>query len=222
MLLRRIGFLFGTCRGRETLIHLKFPAGETLYCRTSTLSYSTMEILQDTKLAKYLFEKYSSNPKNWNFLISTIPIRDGFFDATVSNVDEVWQLKIDSIYKPVPMILGARVDLDATKIERKISKSSPTFGYRKLEPSLMMNILKKLAREQQMNAKKELSINNYINSVLASVETVAPVTGENYAYGPFVFTDRNPVNSNEYQKQVAEKLALKLRDNLRNRYSSYG
>jgi hypothetical protein len=181
-----------------------------------------MEILQDTKLAKYLFEKYSSNPKNWNFLISTIPLRDGFFDATVSNVDEVWQLKIDSIYKPVPMILGARVDLDATKIERKISKSSPTFGYRKLEPSLMMNILKKLDREQQMNAKKELTINNYINSVLASLETVAPVTGENYAYGPFVFTDRNPVNSNEYQKQVAEKLALKLRDNLRNRYSSYG
>ena len=181
-----------------------------------------MEILQDSKLAKYLFEKYSSNPKNWNFLISTIPLRDGFFDATVSNVDEVWQLKIDSIYKPLPIILGAKVDLDATKIERKINNSSPTFGYRKLEPSVMMNILKKLTRDQQMNANKELSINNYINSVLGSLETVSPVTGENYAYGPFVFTDRNPVNSNEYQKQVAEKLALRLRDNLRNRYSSYG
>ncbi|MFZ0221985.1 MAG: hypothetical protein WAM42_09890 [Candidatus Nitrosopolaris sp.] len=180
-----------------------------------------MEILQDSKLAKYLFEKYASNPKNWNFLISTIPLRDGFFDATVSNVDEVWQLKIDSIYKPVPIILGTKVDLDATKIERKISNGSPTFGYRKLESSIMMSILKKLALDQQMNANKELGINNYINSVLGSVETVAPVTGENYAYGPFVFTDRNPVNS-EYQKQVAEKLALRLRDNLRNRYSSYG
>jgi hypothetical protein len=37
-----------------------------------------------------------------------------------------------------------------------------------------------------------------------------------------VFTDRNPAGSNEYQKQVAEKLALKLRENLRNRYSIYG
>lgn len=180
-----------------------------------------MEILQDSKLAKYLFEKYASNPKNWNFLISTISPRDGFFDATVSNVDEVWQLKIDSIYKPVPIILGTKVDLDATKIERKISNGSPTFGYRKLEPSIMMSILKKLALDQQMNANKELGINNYINSVPGSLETVSPVTGENYAYGPFVFTDRNPVNS-EYQKQVAEKLALRLRDNLRNRYSSYG
>ncbi|MGA8084675.1 MAG: hypothetical protein WB988_22715, partial [Candidatus Nitrosopolaris sp.] len=129
-----------------------------------------MEILQDSKLAKYLFEKYASNPKNWNFLISTISPRDGFFDATVSNVDEVWQLKIDSIYKPVPIILGTKVDLDATKIERKISNGSPTFGYRKLEPSIMMSILKKLALDQQMNANKELGINNYINSVLGSLE----------------------------------------------------
>jgi hypothetical protein len=181
-----------------------------------------MEILQDSKLAKYLFEKYSSNPKNWNFLISTIPLRDGFFDATVSNVDEVWQLKIDSIYKPVPMILGAKVDLDATRIERRISNNSPAFGYRKLEPSFMMNILKKLTQEQQINANKEADINNYINSALGSLETVAPVTGGNYAYGPFVFTERNPVSSNEYQKQVSDKLALQLRDNLRNRYSSYG
>lgn len=179
-----------------------------------------MEILQDNKLAKYLFEKYSSNPKNWNFLISTIPLRDGFFDATVSNVDEVWQLKIDSIYKPVPMILGAKVDLDATRIER--NNNSPAFGYRKLEPSFMMNILKKLTQEQQINANKEADINNYINSALGSLDTVTPVTGGNYAYGPFVFTERNPVSFNEYQKQVSEKLALQLRDNLRNRYSSYG
>lgn len=181
-----------------------------------------MEILQDSKLAKYLFQKYSSNPKNWNFLISTVPLRDGFFDATVSNVDEVWQLKIDSIYKPVPMILGAKVDLDATKVERKSSASSPTFGYRKLEPSLMMDILRQLAEDQQINANKQISFNNYINSVLSSLETVSPLTGGNYAYGPFIFTDRNPVNSSEYQKQVAETLARKLRDNLKYRYSSYG
>ena len=106
------------------------------------------------------------------------PAKGRIFDATVSNVDEVWQLKIDSIYKPVPIILGAKVDIDATKIERKMSNSSPAFGYRKLEPSLMMNILKKLTQEQQINANKEPDINNYINSVIGSLETVAPVSGE--------------------------------------------
>lgn len=76
-----------------------------------------MEILQDKNLAKYLFEKYTSNPKNWNFIIST-SLQDGFFDATISNTDEVWQLKIDSIYKPLPLVIGTKVDLDSTKIER--------------------------------------------------------------------------------------------------------
>jgi hypothetical protein len=113
------------------------------------------------------------------------------------------------------------VDLDATKIERRISSSSPTFGYRKLEPSVMMSILKTLTEDQQIHANKELSLDNYVNTVLGSLETVSPVTGGNYAYGPFVFTDRSPVNS-EYQKHVSEKLASRLRDNLRNRYSSYG
>ncbi|HZB99101.1 MAG TPA: hypothetical protein VE226_03740, partial [Nitrososphaeraceae archaeon] len=76
-----------------------------------------MEILQDRNLAKYLFEKYTTNPKNWNFIISTSSLNDGFFDATVSNTDEVWQLKIDSIYKPLPIVIGTKVDLDSTKIE---------------------------------------------------------------------------------------------------------
>ena len=181
-----------------------------------------MEILQDNSLANYLFEKYLSNPKNWSFLISTNPLRDGFFDATVSNVDEVWQLKIDSIYKPIPIIIGAKVDVDATRIERRIGTGSPPFGYRKLETSFMMNMLRKLTREQQENAEKGQNVSNYLNSLLASLEPVAPLVGGNYAYGPFVFTNGNSVTSNEYQKHVADELSHRLRDNLRSRYSSYG
>lgn len=181
-----------------------------------------MEILENRVIAKYLFEKYCSNPKNWNFIISTSSLKYGFFDATVSTTDEVWQLKIDSIYKPLPLVVGARVDLDSTKIERKISNTSLPFGYRKLEPPIIMDIFKKLTEEHQMNALSESDVNSYLYSVLGSLETVTPVNGRNYAYGPFLFTEKNTVNSNEYQKQVAEKLALRLRDNLRNRYTSYG
>jgi hypothetical protein len=181
-----------------------------------------MEILENKAIAKYLFEKYCSNPKNWNFVISTTSLKHGFFDATVSTTDEVWQLKIDSIYKPLPLVVGTKVDLDSTKIERKISNTSLPFGYRKLEPLIIMDILKKLTEEHQMNAVRESDVNNYLYSALGSLETVTPVNGRNYAYGPFVFTERNTINSNEYQKQVAEKLSLKLRDNLRNRYIGYG
>jgi len=77
-----------------------------------------MEILEDKTLAKSIFQKYTVNPKNWNFVISTTSINDGFFDATVTNPDEVWQLKIDSLYKPFPIIAGAKVDAEPTKMKK--------------------------------------------------------------------------------------------------------
>ena len=79
-----------------------------------------MEILQDSVLAKHLFAKYSANPKNWSFVISTSSINDQFFDATISSIDEVWQLKIDSIYKPLPMVVGTKVDIDSTTCNKQI------------------------------------------------------------------------------------------------------
>src|SRR5919108_5756311 len=122
---------------------------------------SKMEILEDRIIAKYLFEKYCSNPKNWNFVISTSPLSDGFFDATVSSTDEVWQLKIDSIYKPLPLVIGTKVDIDSTKIERRLSGGSAPFGYRKLDPSVMMTLLRQLSEEQQLNAAaKETELQN--------------------------------------------------------------
>ena len=182
-----------------------------------------MEILEDSTLAKYLFEKYSSNPKNWNFVISTRAHGDGFFDATVSSTDEVWQLKIDSIYKPLPMVLGTKVDIDSTKIERRLRGGSAPFGYRKLDPSVMMTLLRQLSEEQQLNATaKETELQNQFNSMLGSLETERPVTGKSYAYGPFVYTQQNLADSDERQKQASEKLSSKLRNDLRKRYASYG
>ena len=182
-----------------------------------------MEILEDSTLAKYLFGRYSSNPKNWNFIISTSSHRDGFFDATVSSTDEVWQLKIDSIYKPRPMVLGTKVDIDSIKIERRLGGGLAPFGYRKLDPSIMMNLLRQLSEEQYSNATaKEVELNAQFNSMLGSLETVKPVNGKSYAYGPFVYTEQNLAGPDESQKEVAEKLASKLRNDLRRRYASYG
>ena len=85
-----------------------------------------------------------------------------------------------------------------------------------------MNILKNLTEEQQSNAFKESDINDRFYSILGSLETERPVEGNNYAYGPLLFTERNQIKSNEYQKHVAERLSLQLRDHLRSKYSGYG
>jgi hypothetical protein len=137
----------------------------------------------------------------------------------------VWQLKIDSIYKPFPIMIGAKVDTDSTVIERRINAANTApFGFRKLDTPVIMDIFKKLTEEQQqqMNQYTETDFNNYLYSILGSLKTVRPVSGKNYAYGPFLFSEKNIVNTSDIQKQVSEKLAFKLRDNLRNKYSSYG
>ena len=184
-----------------------------------------MEILEDKVIARHLFEKYCSNPKNWNFIISMSSPRDGFFDATVSNTDEVWQLKLDSIYKPLPLVVGTKIDFDSTMIERSINASGVPFGFRKLDPPIIMDVLKKVTEQQEERMNKrdiEADFDDRFYSILRSIEPVRPTGGNNYAYGPFIFTNTSPLSLNDYQKYVSEKLSIKLRDNLRNKYSSYG
>jgi len=188
--------------------------------------YIAMDILEDKAIARHLFERYCSNPKNWNFVISTSSLGDGFFDAMVSNTDEVWQLKLDSIYKPLPLVVGTKIDVDSTTIERSLSPNSLPFGFRKLDPPVIMDILKKVTEEQEarMNVHNAAAdFDDQFYSILRSLKTVKPTSGNDYAYGPFIFTSKtNTLSPNDYHKRVSETLAMKLRDNLRNKYSSYG
>ena len=89
-----------------------------------------MDILEGNSLAKNLFERYSANSRNWKFAVSASQLNGNFYDAIVSNPNEVWQLKIDSIYKPNPLIVGAKVDVDPVKYN---DSTHMPFGYRKLD-----------------------------------------------------------------------------------------
>ena len=179
-----------------------------------------MEILQDRNLGKYLFDKYCTNPKNWKFLISPSYNDDGFFDATVSNVDEVWQIKVDSIYKPIPMIIGTKVDADVTRVYKQI-ESAP-FGYRRLNPNSILKILlTSIAEEAGTAAALERPRTNLIN-ILNSIEPTVPSQKGSYAYGPFAFSNMSPLMKNDQQKEISDKLSRKLRQVLKDRYSLYG
>lgn len=180
-----------------------------------------MEVLKDNVLAKYLFDRYAANPKGWKFIISKSPFDDGFFDATLSNRDEVWQLKIDSIYKPIPSVLGTRVDVDSVKFDKRLGYSTVPFGYRVFDPPVIINLLDKLSRDHH-TVGDTITNGTAVNSILGSLETVKPVSGKNYVYGPLVYTESNPVGTDAAQRQISKKLGLQLRDNIRIRYSGYG
>src|SRR5215211_6920117 len=108
-----------------------------------------MDILEGHDLAKYLFNKYSANQRKWNFIISTSQVKDSFFDAIVSNPDEVWQLKIDSLYKPNPLVMGTKIATDSSIIEKKLNTTQ--FGYRKLEADVLKNFIRNISEEENIH-----------------------------------------------------------------------
>jgi hypothetical protein len=179
-----------------------------------------MEILEDRDLAKYLFDKYSTNQRKWNFIISTSSVKGAFFDAIVSNPDEVWQLKIDSIYKPNPLVMGTKTTTDSSIIEKKLENTSK-FGYRKLESNVLKN-LRTISEEENNNSINTMDVNFRINSLLSSLDPVKPIKGHNYLYGPFIFTEKNLAKFNNKQDEISEKLSYRMHENIRKKYSSYG
>lgn len=173
-----------------------------------------MDILEGSNLSSNLFQRYSANARNWKFLVSVSQMNGNFYDAIVSNPNEVWQLKIDSIYKPNPLVVGAKVDVDPGKFN---DNSNMPFGYRKLDQEKIGKILSTVGENENAN-----DISSYISSLISSSEPEVPTPNNSYAYGPFLFTQMNPIKVDEYQKKISEKLASRLKDKLRLLYSSYG
>src|SRR5580698_551935 len=65
-----------------------------------------MEILDGTVISEIIFKRYARNPDGWSFTVS--PSRShGFYDAVITNAEESWHLKLDTIFKPNPMVLGS-------------------------------------------------------------------------------------------------------------------
>ena len=173
-----------------------------------------LDILEGNNLATNLFERYSANSRNWKFVVSVTQQNGNFYDAIVSNLNEVWQLKIDSIYKPNPLIIGTKVDVDPLKFN---DNTHMPFGYRRLDPKKIGKILSNINESEDTSA-----LSTYIASLVSSTKPEVPSPNNSYAYGPFLFTQKNPIKVDDYQRKISDKLANRLNDKLRMIYSSYG
>jgi hypothetical protein len=169
-----------------------------------------MKFLEGESLKRRLLEGYYKNPKGWSFVIS--PSRKyGFYDAIVSGPDGAWMLKIDSVFKPFPMVLGS-----PTENSPKLRPASPfPYGYRRLPPELILEMLR-----GEGYPPKNKAVASFL-SVLKS-ETVVPEEGKSYAEGPFVLTSGEKVGLSESQRDLDMKLASEMQRLLRTRYPAYG
>ncbi len=169
-----------------------------------------MEFLSGPALSKYLLEKYAKNPRGWNFTVAPSS-RETFFDALVSGPEESWQLKIDSIFKAAPLVLGAKID----EPKKPVSPPLPSYGYRKLDPAIMMKILREASEEKEASA-------NILDKILGSLEPTAPIEGASYAEGPFVFTNQKILGISDAQRKLDERLTFGIKNLMRERYLGYG
>jgi hypothetical protein len=179
-----------------------------------------VELLEGKALSKHLLDRYSKNPAGWSFTLFP-PAKDdnGFFGAFVGSPDEVWQLKVDSIFKPNPLMLGAKVE---SNLEKPIDLGAIPYGYRRIDRKVAFELLKILARADDSKETDPEHSRVILDRILRPLNPVVPRSGESYAEGPFVLTDRMNLQITNEQKQLEERLSSELRRMMRNRYSSYG
>lgn len=155
-----------------------------------------------------MLESYSKDPRGWSFVIS--PSKSGFFDATVSGPDATWMLKIDSLFKPFPIVIGSQAESSPTR------PGGPfPYGYRTLPPELALQIMGGEGMGPMARVRERLL------SVLRS-EPVVPEEGRTYAQGPLVLTGQERLSLSESQREVDAKLASEMHRLLRLRYPAYG
>jgi hypothetical protein len=165
-----------------------------------------MEILEGDALYRVLLQSYSKNPRGWSFTVSPSP--GGFFDARLGGPDESWHLKLDTIYKPSPFVLGAKTDQD-------LSGSSPaplSFGFRRVDPQEAPALLE--GSHEGMDR---------LLAFLSAVNPVAPTVPGSYIQGPYVFTSRGREAGSMTREQqgVDSRLSDEMRKLVRRRYPGY-
>lgn len=167
-----------------------------------------MEILEGRELKRRMMETYSRDPRGWSFTLSPSPT-SGFTDGVVSGPDGVWMLKIDSLFKPSPLVIGS-----SAEAMRRRPKGPFPYGYRNIPPELALQILGGEDSGEGTKARERLL------SVLSS-EPVVPERGGSYAEGPLVLTSPGSVFLSDKQKDVDASLASEMRRLLRLRYPAY-
>jgi hypothetical protein len=168
-----------------------------------------MELLEGKDLRKRMLDSYSRDPKGWSFILSPSAAY-GFFDAAVSGPDGAWMLKIDSVFKPYPIVIGSPTEPLGRRPDGPFS-----YGYRTLPPEVALQMMGGENLGPKADARRRLL------SVLRS-EPVVPEEGRSYAEGPLLLTGPGRVSLSETQKEIDGRLASEMRRLLKLRYPAYG
>ena len=105
---------------------------------------------------------YNKNPVGWNISIGRDP-NSHFGNIFVSNPENLWQIKIDSLFKPNPYGLGMKLGAP-NDFPDLLKSNNPSFGFRPLLPTHLQKLQQQVERERP------------INDVIADILNTKPVS----------------------------------------------
>lgn len=96
------------------------------------------EIKNREEILRALAKKYEKDPSGWSVLVREN--RSGYSDFLISTADELWQMKVDSLYRPDAKAMGMKVG-GKKEARRIVSDSAPTFGFRPMPAGILEGFL---------------------------------------------------------------------------------
>lgn len=93
-------------------------------------------------LMKEIWKKYNEDSMGWHVLVGRSS--KGYYDVFITNPKELWQIKLETIYRPNPIGLGARIG--KTRESAKMLRGIPNYGLRPLSKkamAMMMSVVKR-------------------------------------------------------------------------------
>lgn len=96
------------------------------------------EALPVDQLMRKLSSKYNKNPADWTVLIGEP--KGTHSDIFISTGNELWQVKVDSLYRSKPIGLGMKIG-GKEEAERVLREETPSYGLRPLPDNLIRRFI---------------------------------------------------------------------------------
>ncbi|MHA1265491.1 MAG: hypothetical protein ACTSRS_09675 [Candidatus Helarchaeota archaeon] len=155
--------------------------------------------------------KYNQNPKDWSILVGGQD-HHGHGNIFISNKVNVWQIKVDSLFKPNPYGVGMKLG-NVEDFHELIRPNDPSFGFRSLLPS-HLDLLRR-------NVERQKPINEVIDKILSTPPVpLNQMKNNHYLMGPILHSSFKGYIS-ERQKELDRKLRKNLNDLLLSRGIGY-
>ncbi|MEM2933586.1 MAG: hypothetical protein QXL78_01525 [Methanocellales archaeon] len=163
------------------------------------------EIMQE------IMQEYDSDPRHWSVSIGRS--RDErYYDILIARGNELWQIKVDTLFKPSPIGIGAKIEIGQKKIE---TSSLPSYGFRSIPREFkelassedLASIIEKILKSEPVPTSK---IGKY-----GFVQGPVAIKGSLLSPQPLSYIS-------EQQKTLDRKLAQELSSLLFKRYSGLG